>query len=74
MYPNPAQNEITVTLNNGITLETATILDVNGRIVQSHKFNNLTQENIDISNLSAGVYFIKIQSNSGIGVKRIVKN
>ncbi len=74
VYPNPAQNEITVTLNNGITLEAATILDVNGRVVQSHKFNNLTQENINISTLSAGVYFIKIQSNSGIGVKRIIKN
>ncbi|XMO85266.1 T9SS type A sorting domain-containing protein [Algibacter sp. AS12] len=72
LYPNPAQNAISVNIPNSETVKSFLIYDNQGRIVsaRSEHYNN-----IDISNLNTGLYFLNIQTNSGkVFNKKFVKN
>jgi hypothetical protein len=77
LSPNPTKNVITINSVTNISIDSITILDLNGRILQT--ITNIGQlsdgKTIDISNLSTGMYFMKIQdSDSRVAVKRIVKH
>jgi hypothetical protein len=71
--PNPAQNNIVV---SGLNLNTSTIQITNalGEQLNSSNLVNKTSENIDISNLSNGIYFISIKNNYGTLTKKFVIN
>lgn len=74
MYPNPAQHEITITTNNGIVLENATIVDMNGKVIKTVTLKNQINNRIDIQNISSGVYFVNIRSNTGkTSIKKLIK-
>ena len=60
IYPNPANNTISVNLKNNSTFN---ILDLTGRLVIASKVENNT---IDISNLNKGVYILQTNSINGI--------
>ncbi len=69
LIPNPSTNFIEI-----ISLEkidSYQIIDNLGKIVMQ---NNYLNTKIDISNLSNGLYFIKLISNSKIGVEKFIKN
>lgn len=70
IYPNPAQHILTITSPNNI--DSIEIFDVSGKllIATSVKENQTT---VDISNLSVGIYFVKVQSEVGIKTEKIVK-
>ncbi|MGB4414492.1 MAG: T9SS type A sorting domain-containing protein, partial [Paludibacter sp.] len=59
LYPNPAQSEVTVImpfeLNSAVSIQ---IMDVTGREVYSKQSISMEKENINISNLSNGVYIV----------------
>jgi uncharacterized repeat protein (TIGR01451 family) len=70
IFPNPTQSIINVKSENSI--KSIQLYDVQGRLLQT----KLTEENstsIDISDKSNGIYFLKITSDKGIKVERIVK-
>jgi len=68
IYPNPAKDNIEVIgLNNG----TVDIINIQGQIVKS--FNTFNSTTIDISDLSSGVYSIRIKTDDGILVKKMIK-
>jgi len=73
MYPNPANVYVKVkSVNN---LKEITIIGINGRVIQTVSVIGLqTEKEIDISSLSQGIYFIKVLSDKGQQVKKIVKN
>lgn len=58
LFPNPAQNEITLKINASIN--NIEILDSRGRLVLVSK-----QKTIDISRLSSGIYFVKVITETG---------
>jgi hypothetical protein len=66
VYPNPAKDKINIV---GKNIKKVEIVNLNGQIVKSRTINS---ENyiIDVSDLSKGLYFIKI--NNGREVKKIV--
>ena len=78
LYPNPATNY--VLLNYGVahnaTVETE-ILDANGKKVKrinkpaSLSFGNYVQE-IDVTDLKSGVYFVKITTNNNSVLRKLV--
>ena len=70
VYPNPVSDVINISNVNKLELTSATITDVNGRIV---KQVNSSIESINIGDLNAGIYFLKIVSSEGEGVTKIVK-
>jgi hypothetical protein len=71
VYPNPANDVINISNVNQLEITNAVITDINGRIVKN--IQSVTQ-NINISSLNAGIYFLKISTASGDGVTKIVKN
>ena len=70
VYPNPANSIVNIKANSN--LKSIQLYDVHGRILQT-KIVNQTTENLDISNQSNGIYFLKITSDDGVKVEQIVK-
>ncbi len=70
IYPNPASDAITVTLNNNdnATLE---IVDMLGNVVKTANMNAFI--NLTISDLNAGVYIVKLTVENQEYTSRIVK-
>ena len=73
VFPNPATNLINVAsadaLVNGVE-----IIDLNGRTVKSVKFDGVSEAQVNISELSSGVYMMNVSSDKGTTTKKIVKN
>jgi hypothetical protein len=73
VYPNPATNEITITLPSEYTGEKkASLYDGMGKISTSNTFNT-TQHNMYIGNLPEGMYILKIANNKKLLVKKVIK-
>mgnify|MGYP006427273851 CR=1 FL=1 len=70
IYPNPAKNRLHVTDLDDITK--IEIFSVNGKRVLA--FDNLTNNGLDISNLSNGLYLVKIQNEKSSFTKKFMKN
>ena len=67
VYPNPAKDFVTITVGDNV-LESVQFTDINGRVVKT--VNGLNQ--INTSDLSAGVYMVKITSDKGTATKKLV--
>ncbi len=74
IYPTTVANNFTIKNSSDLALVSATIFDVNGRLIASHNLNNLVGEKtINVANLTAGMYFVEIQSANNKLVKKIIK-
>lgn len=62
VYPNPASDVLNIKLVNNITLNTAQIFDLSGRLVSSPQINN---ETIDIKKLASGTYILSLKDADG---------
>lgn len=69
VYPNPAENNISINTNE--TINEINIYNIVGVCVYNE--NNFSGNGIDISNFNNGVYFIKINTEKGDVVKRFIK-
>jgi len=74
VYPNPATDIVRISNEANLAINEVTIADLNGRTVKSVKLNGETAAQINIADLSAGVYMLNISSDQGGAVKKIVKN
>ncbi|WP_425075741.1 T9SS type A sorting domain-containing protein [Psychroserpens sp. S379A] len=73
VFPNPTNSKLTIQSN--VDIHDISIVDINGRILKT--FDNLEASqnvNLDVENLSNGIYFLKIQADSKGQVIRFVKN
>lgn len=72
LFPMPTQDYFTIKSDPAVYA--FTIFDANGQLLATFK-NISTEVKVDISNYSAGVYFIQFwdSNNRNIGVKRIIK-
>ena len=72
-YPNPSEDFIQINLNNSFTKSTTLEIYNNIGILQKteHLTNTITQ--VDINNLATGIYFLKITSETGTSVKKLIK-
>ncbi len=67
LFPNPAQTEITITAHK---INNVTISDLLGQSVYCHDYNNLEKILVNVANLPAGIYIVKM---NGSVVRRLVK-
>jgi hypothetical protein len=74
VYPNPTSGELTIMNNEQLTMKSVEVYDVYGRkhltVLQSY---GLTVLNLDIAAFASGVYFLKIQTEQGVVMKKVVK-
>ena len=66
LYPNPVENILYISSENEI--KGCLILDQNGRIIKEVKGNS-----IDVSTLSQGMYFLKMNNGQHIQVEKFIK-
>ena len=74
MYPNPADSNVHISLKNAAeNIESLTITDILGKTIKNIKNITTNEINVDVSNLTSGVYFVEITSESNLKlVKKIV--
>jgi len=74
LYPNPGESLITILNQENIRLQQVQIIDITGKVVSDTRLGIVDQEVIlDISKLAAGLYMVKIKSNQGTSVKKLIK-
>lgn len=76
LYPNPSEDQITMDMNfansESVRIEMS---DVNGNVVLVQNAGTLhgeSRQTLDVSSYSKGTYFIRIITESGVEVKKIV--
>jgi len=72
--PNPASSVLNINAKTGAALSNIQLSDVNGRIVKTINAGNVSETQINISDLNSGIYFLKISSDLGVGTSKIIKN
>ncbi|WP_293893804.1 T9SS type A sorting domain-containing protein [Flavobacterium sp.] len=70
VYPNPTKGNVNINSNH--TIHSVQLFDVQGRLLQTSLVNE-NQITIDVSSQSNGIYFIKVLSDKGALVQKIVK-
>ena len=73
-YPNPANTTVTVSNDENLLVTDVNITDINGRTVKSMKVNNLSEVEMNVSELTSGVYFMNVTTDVGKAVKKFIKN
>jgi hypothetical protein len=72
IYPNPATTSFSIKAKTSDYQ--VKISDVNGKVLNSVKSNGSLVTEINISNLSAGVYLVQVISENEIETKKLIKN
>ncbi len=70
LFPNPTQDNITITGEYVDSIQSYQIIDIKGSIITSDTFDSV----IDVKTLPKGLYFIKLQGNQTETVRRFIKN
>jgi Secretion system C-terminal sorting domain len=70
IYPNPAQN--LVSIKAGSTIKDISLYDIRGRLLLSIHPDN-TDASLDVSAQPAGVYLLKIATDTGSSTRKLVK-
>ena len=74
LFPNPANHEVFIIPMHEMTLvERIHLFDFQGKLLITQS-GNRGMNRIDISTLNAGIYLLRIQTEKGIQVERVVKN
>jgi len=71
IYPNPTQNILHIEVKNNQEIEQIKIYNLSGLELMNVKEN---KQQLHLENLSAGVYFIQIQTNLGTVNRRFIKS
>ena len=72
VYPNPTTGELIIE-NGKLNIENVEIFDVMGRMVHTVETRFIASSRLDISDLSAGIYFVRITTETGTITKKIEK-
>lgn len=68
VYPNPTDTKVVIKANQNEVF-TSSLYGINGSKIK----DNYNKSNLDLSDLSTGIYFLKIKTAKGVGVKKLIK-
>jgi hypothetical protein len=74
VFPNPAKDHFSILLgDNELEIASVNVVDIRGAVVLNEtNIQQAVQTNINVSNLSQGVYFVNILTNQGTVTKKLV--
>ena len=76
VFPNPANNVVTVDFTSNVTAANVQIFDVTGKMVISSELENVVNgknsTKVDISSLVSGVYMLSVKTSNGNAFKKFV--
>jgi len=73
LYPNPTKNILHIEGLNANMQYTIMVTNQNGATVTSTQINKIASYNLNVENLSKGVYYISITSNQNTVTKKFIK-
>lgn len=70
LYPNPVNEVLHIQNNSAKTIESVEVFSITGQLL----FSRRNSEEINMSQLNTGIYFVKLITSEGISVtKKVVK-
>jgi len=73
IYPNPTKDVLNFELlDNKTDWQTVSITNANGQLMQFNNINSLNNNSLDISELSAGIYFVHFSSTEKIESQKFI--
>lgn len=70
MYPNPSKGVVRIDAEN--TIKTVYLYDIQGRQLETD-FTNENNVTLDVSSRAAGIYFVKIITEKGMKVEKLIR-
>jgi hypothetical protein len=71
LFPNPTSDIVNIRLSNPNATATVAIIDIQGKIIKEE--NIQTSQNINVQDLSQGLYFIQVRSENNVSTLRLIK-
>jgi hypothetical protein len=72
VFPNPTKDIVNVS-NTSASINSIEVTDLNGRVVKTVNAIEASNAQVNISDLSSGVYMMKIVSDQGTTTKKVIK-
>ena len=73
VYPNPTKGELVIINNEQLIINNVGVLDILGRKVLGYGVQGSGYMVIDVSELAAGVFFVRVVTEKGVFTERFVK-
>ena len=74
LYPNPAKEFVDVRIDGDVNVTGMEVYDVYGKLIRTVVgANNDSPLRINVSDFSAGMYFVRVTTEQGMVTKRFVK-
>ncbi|MGB0522656.1 MAG: PKD domain-containing protein [Flammeovirgaceae bacterium] len=74
LFPNPNRGEFVLDLSQSLSFQRATIqlVDITGRVVWEQQADYFAQKTIKLQNPTKGIYFVKLNLDGQLAVKRLL--
>jgi hypothetical protein len=74
VYPTPARDIINITLQNpsSSTIQSLSLLSMDGKIMQARRITGSSVEQLDVSKIPAGVYMLQVRMNNNQVINKII--
>lgn len=72
LKPNPATNSVTLNMRGVEGMVNCSIIDMSGRVVYNRTINAENAQTIDLSNVAAGAYFVRVTNDSFSKVEKLI--
>jgi hypothetical protein len=72
LMPNPADNYIELTINSNVEVKEAVVYNAFGQMIQKVELND-NHARIDLSDMAAGMYFVRVNSDNVSATKKFIK-
>jgi len=72
LMPNPADNYIDLRINSNVNVKEAVVYNAFGQMVQTVELND-NYARIDLNNMAAGMYFVRVNSDNMTATKKFIK-
>ena len=72
LMPNPADNYIDLNVNSNVNVKEAVVYNAFGQMIQKVALND-NHVRIDLSNMAAGMYFVRVNGDNVSATKKFIK-
>jgi PKD repeat protein len=72
VYPNPSNGNIFIESNGKTFAQEVLIRNVSGQVVYSQKADQSIVQNLDLSSLNAGMYFVEIKTADAVYLEKVI--
>src|SRR5690606_21089580 len=73
-YPSPASDVLNISSKSNSSITSVQITDLNGRTVKAINTNGVANTQVNVADLSSGLYILNVVSNEGSGSVKFAKN